>query len=455
MAHVNSLAEAYKPIPIVEDPYTLDGLRYESPYFDELRNKQILITPESVQNFVSKINEIESRDHRPLMIVIGAGGTPTMLPTGAGNSLEPQFNTEQLLTKTDPEVHDEFQILAFDAFVTDSSQLDIDDVGDLAIAMRYMWQEMKPSLKARFAGFGIIHGSDTMDESSNHLEMMFGRHQPFNVVHTGTEKSTDEDPYELWRNLRYMLYTLDALYESQLAEGLTVFDEKLLLTAGLVYGENGMDTPLHRHVTDVASVLDRDHRKLPGWLRKDYSGWEGSDPFVVYRGESRVGILPARMAENQKFIETMVRDLGYVAILLVTHHSGTFDAKVMEKLSKLIEKEHHEIPLFAINSVPTEKKPRVDTYAASAQWMLDMNVQPLDMTIEAAQAKLMRLIADPERESPHHPQHVRDDHHDPKGLWLPKVDPWNVRLHKLRKAMTTNYLGEIPNDQNRRPRKRK
>jgi len=43
-----------------------------------------------------------------------------------------------------------------DAFATDSSQLDIDDAGDMVIAMLYIYQHMNPELRARFAGFSVF-----------------------------------------------------------------------------------------------------------------------------------------------------------------------------------------------------------------------------------------------------------------------------------------------------------
>src|SRR3989344_2141790 len=196
-----------RPIEVVQDPFSLDSLRYDVPVFDEARNKHIDLVPSTVHEFMDKLSEVPE-DDKLLVIGIGTGGTISMSPKGPNNSLVPDLDFDSIIKNTDPRLADEFKIVSLDAFATDSSQLDIDDIGDMAVTMGYIWQNMPEHLKNRFAGYLVVHGTDTMPKSGAHLDMMLGPDVPFNFVHTGAQKSINEKINDAQRNVKESLYLL-------------------------------------------------------------------------------------------------------------------------------------------------------------------------------------------------------------------------------------------------------
>ncbi|MFA6917602.1 MAG: asparaginase domain-containing protein [Candidatus Gracilibacteria bacterium] len=378
------------PVESVEDPFNLDNLRYREPVTIETQNKKINLVPSAVRDFVTRINALPDDSKKTFVIGIGTGGTISMAPKEEGGPLVSELDFGSIMQKTDPRLKDEFEVEGIDAFSTDSSQLEIDDVGDLAISMCYIWQEMKPSLRRRFGGFLIVHGTDTMPKSGNHLEMMLGKNLPFNIVHTGAQKPINEKINDAQPNVKNALFMLRMLRNNNCAESVTVMGGKGILTAGMTkvsdHHAKAMATHMHRDVIDFDALPDPDTHKLPEWLREK-PGHKQFNP-VVYRGPNRVGQLEAEMQEDPRAIIASIRLAARKAILLVTYGANTYDYKAVRIIAE--EAEEQGIPVFAVS--PVNADPKLDVYEAGAE-LSRAGVTPLYMTLHAARAKLMAAFA--------------------------------------------------------------
>ncbi len=401
----------HSPVEKVEDPFDLENLRFRAPVFNERKTKEILVTPKLIEEFVARINQLPEDDSKPFVILIGTGGTASMECATDGGSLTPKFDIESLMhhEKIDPSIREEFTIAGIDMFKTDSSQLEIDDVGDMTISMIHIWENMKPSLKARFNGFVVVHGTDTMPKSGSHQAVMLGKGMPFNVIHTGSQRAIGEKQTDFPMNLKDAFDSARILHKSGFAECATVMGRYALLTIGTnkVSGEDlkAMRSPRHGPILDFNRLKNPKDFTIPdlGFYRKRDSGI----PFepVIYRGPLRVHDLVAGMQIDPTAIITAVRFSAALALLLIPYQGGTYDAENLELIAELTKKYFHtarataevgaprpfDIPIFAAH--PSDEAMNTKKYGAAAEAFWRASVVTLDMTINAAHAMLMRALA--------------------------------------------------------------
>jgi L-asparaginase/Glu-tRNA(Gln) amidotransferase subunit D len=409
----------HSPVEMVADPFDLENLRFREPVFDEQKTKEVLVTPDLIKDFIKRINQLPDDETKPFVITIGTGGTASMEVATTGGSLNPKFGIEGLMDheKIDPTLKEEFSIAGIDMFKTDSSQLEIDDVGDMTIAMLSIWQEMKPSLKARFNGFILVHGTDTMPKSGAHQAVMLGKGLPFNVIHTGSQRAIGEDQTDFPINLKDAFETARILHNSGFAECATVMGRHALLTIGTnkVSGTDlrPMRSPRHRPILDLSKLKNPKEFTIPdlGVYRKR----ESDIPFepVIYRGPLRVSDIPAEMQRDPTTIIAMVRFSAALALLITPYQGGTYDAKDIALIASLAQKYLHterathelgeprsfDIPIFAVH--PSDEAMDLNKYGAAAAAFDKAGVVALDMTANAAHAMLMRALATCDTSDPH------------------------------------------------------
>lgn len=416
------------PVEFVEDPFDLNNLRFSESIFCREQKKKINLTPKLVLDYIEKIRQIKPSD-KTFVIWIWTGWTISMSPTWPNWSLEPDLDFDSIMMKSDPRLLDDFEVLWMDAFSTDSSQLEIDDIWDLAIAISYIYNDIlvnkykykDPNLINRFWGFFIVHGTDTMPKSWSHLEMMLGKNIPFNIVHIWAQKTINEKINDAERNVKEWLYTLKMLKLWWFSDSLTVMWWIALLTAGMTkvsdHNARAMDTFMHRYVIDFNELPDPDDPEefpLPTWLRK-YNPSEKFFP-IVYRWPNRVQDIPAEMQEDKRVLIAITRFWARKALLLVTYWANTYDINSIELIWKEAKKQW--IMAFAVS--PVNADPKFNVYAAT-EAMVKAWVTPLYMTREAARAKIMRACA----------------------------VHWN-KVDDIIWFMTTNLLWEIPNIRSKR-----
>lgn len=406
----------------VENPFSLESLRFEQPEFDQVRSKEILATPTTVERFAADIFEETVVDtERPLVIALGFGGTIAMKEDANGRRV-PDLNIEQIINLTDTRIRDRYQLFGFDVVKTDSSQLEIDDAADAVITMSYIWDKMPREIRKIFSGFMIAHGTDSMSKDMAHMLNMHGDNMPYNIVATGSQVPINEFSNDAAANVKHSLLALESMFLEGKADALVVAGGVALLAVGVQkvddHHARAFGSPLHKEVIDFGTNPDPRDRKrgliLPTWLR-DRPGIATRFEPTVYRGLNTVGLLKPEMSEDPESIEAQMHVRK--AMIIETYGSSTFDMAQAQQIGRIASE--LDIPVFALS--PLHGQLDFDAYAAGTALAEAAQAVPAHMTSEAARAKIMRARADAHKANVSFTDYVRD--------FVPE-----------------NFLGEIPTD---------
>ncbi len=128
----------------IEDPTDLSQLTYTDQA--------------ALKAYVEAINAMPLKhiEQKKLVLAIGTGGTISM--KSKNGKLIPDLDFDNIMGFANPHLQETFLVKGFDAFRIDSSQMDYDYIRDLVIIMSYIWK----NVQLPFAGFFILHGTDTM-----------------------------------------------------------------------------------------------------------------------------------------------------------------------------------------------------------------------------------------------------------------------------------------------------
>ncbi len=443
-AHIDQFERSFPiptepyPVEVVDDPFDLNNLRYTEPTPDGKR----MLTAKTVQDVLARISDeafIQQvlKSEKLFVIGIGTGGTIAMKENEEGRRV-PDKDFNSVLMQADPSLLERYQITSLDAYGIDSSEMTIGDEGDLVIAMCHIWQNMDPRLQKVFAGFLVVHGTDTMPRSGAHMLAMLGQNMPFNIVHTGAQKPIGTVNNDARINVPDSLYQLEAQYRNGVCDATTVMGRVANLTVGITkvsdFHAKAMDAFMHKEVHDLASGSDPRKVKLPIWLRKRPP--QGS-PFhpVVYRGPNRIGEEVAEMEQNPTDVIVDIRYKGWLAVTATTYGAGTFDPPIARLIGREVSQQN--LPLFAVS--PVNADPELDVYDA-AQELIKAGAKSLYMTREFARAKLMRWFATFFQQE----AKVGGSHDVPFSVRMQAAKP------RLEEYMANQLVGEIPTELSKR-----
>ena len=369
------------------------------------------VSAKDLQDFVAALNDIRLNDvgSRKVVVAIGTGGTIAMRITDDGQWV-PDLNFDGVMDHASPLLKEHFLIKGFDAFSIDSSQMNYSHTRDLAICLSYIWQ----NIDIHIAGFLVLHGTDTMTYSSAAVSLMMGQGLPFSVCFTGAQKPIQEPINDAATNLRNALYTLEALYENNMAEVVVVMGDMAVLgTSSEKIDDsqaNAFEAPLHKYVARF-NRLDYPI-KLAGWLKPKRSEifapriWDGdySHTLVV---KSHLGLCPDTIARQ-------VTDEQIKAVILYSYGGNTVYEPIFEAIMPIAKKKN--MPVFVVSPVNAELRA---TYV-SAHKMIEQGVVPLYMTLSAALAKIEIALC----------LHSKD-------------------MKALANFMQESYVGEVPSTESR------
>ena len=369
-----------------------------------------IVNPDVVKDLVKKVNSLDSKhfQDKKLVIAMGTGGTISMK---VENGIRvPDLNFDEIFANVNSHLDELFHIVGLDAFQIDSSQMDYAHVRDLAIIMSYIWD----NVTVPFVGFLVLHGTDTMAYSAATISLMMGQGLPFSIVYTGAQKSIQEPMNDAGINFRNALFTLDALYDADMAEVVIVMGDKAILGTSAVKVNdtliNAFDAPLHKYITNFSSL--EFPVRLASWLnpRREEEFlpviWEGDYAHTLVINSS-LGLSPDVVARQ-------VKDPDIRAVLLYSYGAGTVDDSITDAI--LGSAKPRNLPVFVVSPVNTKYK----IVYKSAKSMIDKGVVPLYMTLPAALAKIeiaLRLYPD--------------------------------NINAISEFMTESYVGEIPDSNSR------
>jgi len=372
---------------------------------DDLSNLK-LIDSKLVEEFLSKLNAYDG--DKKLVAVIGTGGTISMK---VENDIRiPDLDFKSILKFTDKNLIDKYAIISLDAFCIDSSQMNYAHVREISIIMSYI----HANITKQFIGFLIPHGTDTMAFSAAAVSLMMGQGLPFSVVYTGAQKSIQEKMNDGGTNLTHALYTLETLYDSNMAEIVIVMGDKAILGTSSIKVDdtlaNAFDAPLHQYVTKFASL--EYPVRLANWLKPKRT--THFFPTIWKHDYSQTLIIHSSLGLDPERVTRQVEDNQVRAVLLFSYGAGTIDNAVTQAI--MTPANERNIPVFVVSPVNAKYK----VIYESGKKLIEQGVTPLYMTLPTALAKIEIALG----------FHAGDK-------------------KKIADFMTTNYVGEIPSEQSR------
>jgi len=181
-----------------EDPFDLDNL----VFFDKSDAENLLRELE-----VICYRQIETGGTEKIVVIVGTGGTIAMIKRNG--KLIPLLDSIELLNILPSYIREKYKAVTIQTKkMVDSSELPPDIIADTVILASATWRKMSASLKKRFAGFVITHGTDTMSDSAALFRMMLGRNVPFNTAFVGAQKTIEDDLNDVSANLTGVLSCL-------------------------------------------------------------------------------------------------------------------------------------------------------------------------------------------------------------------------------------------------------
>ena len=405
-----------KDLELIKNPFDLNNLRYLEEHFDKTTKKRNFMFPENIIKFVDELNNLNLDDWKDLVIWIWTGWTIAM-EKNENWKLEPKLDFDKILDNVWWNLKEKYKVKWFDALSTDSSQLEINDIADLAIVISYIWKHMWNNLKYSFAGFLIVHWTDTMPNSSNYLAMMLWDKTPFNVVHTWAQK-----PIWFWYNdagdnIRDSLHLLKILKNNNMAEFWTVMWWVALQTVWITKIDDtnaeAMWTKLHKKMIDFRTLPDENYKFGIGYRRK----WNDIHfkPNIFRWINSVLRIISDISANIEQILVSMKLD-STKAVLITTYWASTADVNVIKAIWEYAKK----VNMLVFSISPVNSKPNNDTYESSDS-LKEYWITPLYMTNHSANAKIMLAMA----------------------IY------WEYNTSKIIDFITKDYIWEIPNEQTR------
>jgi len=336
-----------------------------------------MIDANGVRALAEAVNRLTPQEIGPqkLVILLATGGTLAM-KSEEGVRL-PDFSWEEVFRPAAGLLHDRFKIMGLNALCMDSSQMNFSHTREMAVVLTYLWN----TIKIPFIGFLITHGTDTMSYAGAATSLMMGQGLPFSIVYTGAQQPFDSPVSDGPLNLRNALYTLEALYERDMAEVVIAMGDRAMLATSAEKvndtAANAFDAPRHQYVSRFNRLVFP--VALAHWLNP-----RRRVPFkpTIWQGDySHSLVVKSTLGLNPDILKRQVEDPEIRAVILYSYGAGTVDEKVLRMVIETAKK--RDIAVSIVNPVNADYRAEYE----SAQHAIKMGAIPLNMTLSTALAK--------------------------------------------------------------------
>ncbi|HBB02658.1 MAG: hypothetical protein US89_C0005G0071 [Candidatus Peregrinibacteria bacterium GW2011_GWF2_38_29] len=269
----------------------------------------------------------------------------------------------------------------------DSSQIEIDFIADVAIAMTCIWNELTEKERRSFAGFVVSMGTDTCVEVMTILKTMLGPDCPFSVVAVGAMKPIGvkgSDGKYNFKNAFRDLLTLrkrglsviglrveGGLYDPSKTRKISEKMNPSFQGEKLINSRTG-ETARTAKPDRFRKVSDEDFKKPYNKTR-------------AFRGVDEVMTIKSSVSKDQFRLMREVRSSESQAILVETYASFTQAMKDLRAITNGAKGR----PIFYVNQVLGGS---IDQAYEVAHELKKHGIVPLAMTTETARAKLNLAI---------------------------------------------------------------
>ncbi len=336
-----------------------------------------LIDANAVRALAQEINRLTPQDigSKKLVVLLATGGTLAM-ESGDGVRM-PNFSWEEILRPAMGLLHDRFKIMGLNALCVDSSQMNYSHTREVAIVLTYLWN----NIKVPYIGFLVTHGTDTMSYAGAATSLMMGQGLPFSIVYTGAQQPFDSAVSDAPLNLRNALYTLESLYEHDMAEVVIAMGDRAMLATSAEKvndtAANAFDAPRHQYIARFNRLLYP--ISLANWLNP-----KRKVPFqpTIWHGDySHSLVIKSTLGLNPEILKRQVEDPEIRAVILYSYGAGTVDENVLHTVIKTAKR--RGIAVSIVNPVNADYRAEYE----SAVRAIQLGAIPLNMTLSTAMAK--------------------------------------------------------------------
>lgn len=388
----------------LEDPFDLNNLRF--------------INPDKVKHTLEEIEKLVPTG-KELVCMIGTWWTISM--TLQNGKLRPGLNPDNLLAFAGWWLAERFGIVSFELETQiDSSQMEIDYIWDLVIAMSWFYENMSNKAKAKFSWFFITHGTDTLTTSSTYANIMLGANYPFSAWFVAAQKTVADRFSDVGINFTFGINMLSELRRSRMniifatawwtswwayipSTSIKVSDTDVVAFA----------TPGRHKLIDVSNFLSAGIDTY--FIKLNESQKTVDDIFqpIILRWHVPISTIVAKVWVNPNWLYEHVKAIHDLAIMLVTYGWFTFSPKQVDAIVRAARE--NKSALFAANPFPTGSTKHL---YAEALYLKEQGITSIHCLEHAAYAKVKWAQA----------------------VW------WND-IHKIKMfLMGNNFMGEQPYD---------
>jgi len=333
--------------------------------------------------------------------------------------LRPGLSPDDLLKFAWGGLSERFGITSFEfATQIDSSQMEIDYVADIVIAMSWFYENLSNKARNKFCWFFVTHGTDTLGQSSTFANVMLGSNYPFSAGFVAAQKTVQDKFSDVWVNFTFWLNMLSELRRSRRK---AIF-ASLWGTSGGAYmpassikvsdsDVNAFDSPGKNKLMDTSNFVSQG---IDGHFIDENEKYKTVDDVfqpIVLRKHIPVSTIFAKIGINPDILYEHVKSIQDLAIIMVTYGAFTFSRKQVDAIVKAAKE--NKAALFAANPFPTWS---TEHLYAEALYLTEQGITPIHCLEHAAYAKIK---------------------------WAQAV--WGSDIHKIKMFLIwNNFMGEQP-----------
>lgn len=360
----------------IEDPFDLDNLRFI--------NKNVVI------NSLEKMENLARSNDKNLVCMIWTWWTISMV-FWTDWKLYPTLSPDYLLKYAWWWIEENFWVVSFEFNPKiDSSQMELDYIADIVIAMSWFYSNLSWDTRKKFCGFSVTFWTDTLSTSSTYANMMLWANCPFSVWFVASQETVLSRFSDVWTNIKNCL---NILLELKSLNKTTVFI-CIWWTSWWAYNPaltiktsdssvDAFSSPWRAKIMDMSNIANR-------WIdstfmdcnKNQMSIYDVFQP-IIFRWFVNVSVLYANIWINPLKLYDWVLFVKNFAIILVTYGSFTFSKKQINALVESSKKANSM--LLAINPFPTGS---VDHLYADAVYLREQWILPIQYLQHVVYAKI-------------------------------------------------------------------
>lgn len=360
----------------IEDPFDLNNLRF--------------IDARAVRKALEELEDICEHTEKELVCLIGTGGTIASY-MGDDGKIHPGLSISQLLEYAGGRLDERFGLTSFSlTTLIPSSQMEIDYIADVVVAMSWFYKHLSYSALTRFSGFVVTHGTDTLAPSATYANVMLGSNCPFSVGFVASQKTIGDRFTDVGINF---FNCMSVLSELKLHRKSTVFiymggtqGGAFIPSASMKISDSEADafgSPGRKKIVDSSDFMISGIDTSFINLNAEQMTTEDVFQPIILRGYVSLSTLHARIGMDIDFLYDYVSHLKTLALILVTYGAFSFSYKQIDTIMRAAREAG--IMVMGVNPFPTG---RTDHKYEESLYLMEQGIFSVHALEHAVYAKV-------------------------------------------------------------------